>query len=534
VDTLITVEGLDYSIGVRSIFDNVSFTIADGDRVAIVGPNGSGKSTLIKMLLGAVKPDSGTIRLPLRVTDIGFMPQHLADLGELPNMSVTDFVLSGRNLDQLTRTMEGKLREMDRKDLSEREMVKLAHDYSEAFEEFMARGGLTAEDELLNILIGMGLSGLGLDQDVRATSGGQKTKLAFARVLFAKPRVMILDEPTNHLDEDTIQWAVNYLKDYDGTLIVVSHNPSLIDELVTRVIFLDSSGKLQSFRGGYSDFLQKKSELDEARRRLGQKQDRQEAELREFIDRWSGTSGKKVAQVRDREKKLARLKEQHVAEITRQAQITARFPVKIQPVSKILSLSDVTKSYGDNAVLKGISLELFRGDRVAISGPNGAGKSTLLKIVARVIESDTGNVTFGDRVETGYYAQEHETLQLTDSVLETMAHIPDINQQKARSILAHFLFQGDRVFTKVGSLSLGERSRLALATLVAAGYNFLVLDEPTNHLDILAREQVKAALSRYEGTILVISHDLDFLQGIGVDKVLLMPEHKFTRLGQIS
>lgn len=527
---MISIEKLTYSVGIRTIIDDLSGSIADGDRVAIVGPNGAGKSTLLKIILGKLEADSGKIMITKSSQEIAFMPQHLADLGELGQQSVLDFMLSGRGLDCLTEIINSKLEEMNQGDLSPEKSMQLASEYSEAFEKFISKGGYDADNELLEILLGLGLSGLDLDQDINTLSGGQKTKLAFARVLFAKPQVMILDEPTNHLDEKTIAWAVDYLKKFSGTLIMVSHVPSILDQLINRIIFLDGSGKSAVYKGNYTEFQSKKSQIEATAIKRRKEQEAEEEKLVAFIERWRSQKPKLV---HDREKKLANLRENMVEVPTSQDKIAITFPIAVQPVQKVLTITEVGKSYGNKRVLHNVNIDLPRGERVAITGPNGAGKSTLLKVIAGKLPLDSGKVTFGERVDLGYYAQEHESLDLSKTVLAEMLAIKGLNQARARSILAHFLFRGDRVETKVGSLSLGERSRLALAILVASGHNLLLLDEPTNHLDVFAREQVKQALANYDGTILIISHDRDFLEGIGVEKVLLLPENIFGFVGQV-
>lgn len=527
---MIGIEELTYEVGTRTILDDVSFTIGDGDRVAIVGPNGAGKSTLLKIILEKLDPTRGRVVKSKGSGTIGFMPQHLADLGQLPHQSVLDFMLSGRSLDALTETISLRLAGMEQTGLLQDEYMRLAREYSDALDQFVVRGGYDAEKELLDILLGIGLTDLDLDQDIGTLSGGQKTKLAFARVLFSQPQVMILDEPTNHLDEETINWAVEYLKNFSGTLIMVSHTPSVLDELVTRIVYLDGGGRASIFRGNFTEFQKKKLDLDTAQEKLRREQEGEAERLSEFIEKWRG---KKPRLAKDREKKLEKLREAMVDAPVTQAQISITFPVLVQPVNKVLEVRNIHKAFGCNKVLQGVDIDFFRGERIAVMGPNGAGKSTLLKIIAGRLNPDIGEVILGDRVDVGYYAQEHESLDVTKTVLEEMMSLGSLSQSKARSILSHFLFQGERVATRVGSLSLGERSRLALAKLVASGHNLLLLDEPTNHLDVFAREQVKMSLEKYEGTVLIISHDSDFLEGIGVEKVLLLPEHKLGLLGQI-
>jgi ATPase subunit of ABC transporter with duplicated ATPase domains len=530
---VIAFDKVSYTVADRNIIDEVSVTMADGERVAIVGPNGAGKSTLVKMLMGQLSPTSGEIRLPKVKPIIGYMPQHLGDLKDLPNLSVLDFMLSGRQLDQITTTMQEVIAEMNKGDHDDETAMDLARKYSAAFEEFLSRGGYQAEGELLEVLIGMRLDRLDLDQPISSLSGGQKTKLAFARVLFSNPDIMVLDEPTNHLDESTINWVVERLKALKGTLIMVSHEPSVLDELVEHILFLDGTGKAAMYSGNFSIFMGKKEKLEAAQAKLRGKQEREQEKLQTFISRWRGTTRKKVAQVRDREKKLRRLETEMVDAPRKQSQISLDFPVKVEPVSKVLSVTSVDKSYGENHVLHDVSFEIYRGERVAIMGPNGAGKTTLFKTIVGAISPDSGSIVFGDRVDLGYYAQEHETLDENKTLLEEISSISRLSQTQLRSVLAHFLFPGNKVFSKVGVLSFGERSRLALAKLVVAGHNLLVLDEPTNHLDVLAREQVKEAIKLYRGTVLIVTHDREFLRGIGAEKVLLLPENEYGYLEQV-
>ncbi|MEI7690615.1 MAG: ABC-F family ATP-binding cassette domain-containing protein [bacterium] len=528
---MIKAENIHYSIGTRVIFDDVSFNINKGNKVALVGANGTGKSTLIRIILGQIIPSQGKVSHVSKSQQIGYMPQQIADLGILPHKSVTDFMLSGRGLDELKIKLSDTLLEMENQELPEKEMMNLAHKYSESFDLFMGKGGYGAENEMLEVLIGLGLSEIDLDQIVSTMSGGQKTKLALARVLFSKPDLMILDEPTNHLDEETITWVAEYLKEFRGTLIIISHTPSLLDEIINRLIYLDGDGQVLTYKGNFSDFLLKKGQEEIAQEKLHKKQSVEAEKLQAFIDRWRG---RKVSQVHDREKKLDRLKANMAKTNNKKSELSLSFPVSKEPVKQVLVVDNVSKSFNDNHVLKNVSLQITRGERVAILGSNGAGKTTFLKIIAGLVRPDSGLIEIGQNVDLGYYAQEQEILDLEKNPLEELMLATARPQSQVRSILAHFLFPGDRVYTKIKSLSLGEKSRLALAKLVVEGHNFLLLDEPTNHLDVTSREQVKLALKKYTGTILIISHDQEFLDGIGVEKVLLLPENKFGFLDQIK
>ena len=527
---MIKVENIHYSIGTRVIFDEVSLNINKGNKIAIVGTNGSGKSTLIKILLGQITPQEGKVSQIKKSIEIGYMPQQVTDLGALSHQSVVNFMLSGRGLDELTIKLAEILEKMKIPNRPEKEMMALAHQYSDVFDRFVAKGGYSAENEMLEVLLGLGFADLDLDQIVSTMSGGQKTKLTFARVLFSKPELMILDEPTNHLDENTIAWVTEYLKGYDGTLLIISHLPTLIDQIATRLIYLDGDGHVFAYKGNFSDFESKKEALDLSQEHLAKKQSIEAEKLQAFIERWRG---RKVSQVHDREKKLARLKNEMVEIKDKKAELSLNFPVKKEPIKQILTVEAISKSFKDNQVLNQVSFQITRGERIAILGPNGVGKTTLLKIIAGIIPPDAGELTIGQNVDLGYYAQEQEILNQENNILIEMMSATERPQSQVRSILAHFLFPGERVYTQIKKLSLGEKSRLALAKVVVEGHNFLLLDEPTNHLDVSAREQVKQALQRYSGTILIISHDKEFLEGIRVNKALLLPENKFGYLDQI-
>ena len=528
---MIKTENIHYSIGTRIIFEDVSFNINKGDKVALVGANGTGKSTLIKILLGQIVPQQGKVSHINKQQQIGYMPQQIADLGILPHKSVTDFMLSGRGLDELTINLSETLQKMEEPGVSKRQIMTLAHKYSDYFDRFMAKGGYGAENEMLDVLIGLGLNNLDLDQIVSTMSGGQKTKLALARVLFSKPDQMILDEPTNHLDDKTIFWVAEYLKEYRGTLIIISHAPSLLDEIINRLLYLDGNGQVITYKGNFSDFLSKKTQTEISREKLHKNQSAEAKKLQVFIDRWRS---RKVSQVHDREKKLVRLKKNMVRINKKETELSLHFPVNKEPARQILIVDEISKSFGSNQVIKKVSLQIARGERIAILGPNGVGKTTLLKIIAGLIQPDSGKIEIGQNVDIGYYAQEQEILNQENTLLDELMQTADRSQSQVRSILAHFLFPKDRVHIQIKLLSQGEKSRLALAKIVIEGHNLLLLDEPTNHLDVASRAQVKEALKKYTGAILIISHDQEFLDGISVEKVLLLPENKFGYLDQIN
>lgn len=515
---------MSYSIGARKILDNVEFTVEDGEKVALVGPNGSGKSTMIKIIMQTLIPESGKIIKSKNITNIAYMPQHISQIKDLPETSVTNFMLSVRNIDALQEELNSLLKQLNKSGLNLEVAEKLAKKYSDIHEEFISKGGYSSEDDLLNILVGIGLENIDLNKNVSELSGGQKTKLAFARVLFSRPDLMILDEPTNHLDCESISWATNFLKSYKGSLVIVSHDTSILDKITTKTIYFDGSGKSLVFKGNYSLFLKKKKALDENSEKQMNKLNAEKEKLETLIKKWKG---KKPKLVEDRRKKLERLSKEAPNATEKRKNIKLEIRSNRRSSLKLIELSSVFKKFGNTIVLDGVSFLVNRGDRIAISGENGAGKTTLLKILSKELMPNCGIVSYGNNVDIGYYAQEHEILNPNNQVWEEISSNSSLSTSKIRSLLAHFLFTDDHVFTKIGQLSLGEKSRLALAKILIKGANTLILDEPTNHLDIPSKGAIADALSIFDGTLIIVSHDEDFLSKIGIKKVFKLPQKEF-------
>lgn len=522
---MISASDIVYEEGGRTILNKVSFSIADCDKVAIVGPNGAGKSTLLKIMIGELTPDSGKILGIKNSQSFSYMPQHVSTLDLNLDTSVYNFLLSSRGLDKINASLERLLKSMQNPNNSENKIMELSTKYINLLDNFSKAGGDSIDGEIETLMNGLGLGDVDLDRQLSTLSGGQKTKLAFGRVLLSNKDIMILDEPTNHLDESAFEWVISYLKRFRGTLVVVSHDRNFLDTVTDRTFDLSYDGRLTVYRGSLSVSEAKKADLQKHRLKLSAKQEREEKVLKEFIERWRG---KKVTQVHDREKKLKRLQNEKakVVDTSKRKDIVVSFPIKRQPHKNVLSIKGLSKSFGDTTLFENLSFDVYRGEKMAIVGANGIGKSTLLKIITGNLSDYEGTVTLGDGVDIGYYAQEHETLQQTSSVLDEMRRVNSVSIKMARSILAHFLFTDALLNTYVRVLSFGEKSRLRLATLVAGGHNFLVLDEPTNHLDIQSKTQVIKALKMYEGTILLVSHDQELISEIGIDKILVLSEQK--------
>lgn len=515
---MISAQQLSVVVGPRTLLSDVSFHINPGDRVGLVGRNGAGKTTLTKVLMDEFIPATGTV---MRSGTVGYLPQD-SRTGDL-TQSVRDRILSARELAELTRRMRRAETEMSSTDtkLMERGMRR----YPAAEAEFMAAGGYAAQAEAASIASNLGLENSIMDRPLDTLSGGQRRRVELARILFEKPDTMILDEPTNHLDADSIIWLRDYLKTYDGGLMIISHDLDLIDEVVNIVFFLDATRQvIDIYSMGYRAYL-KQREVDERRRRRERASaEKKAAALHLQADKMRAKATKAVAaqnMAKRADRLLAGLADERVEEKV----ANLRFP-NPAPCGKVpLTASGLSKSYGSTEVFTGVDLAIDQGSRVVILGFNGAGKTTLLRILAGQDEPDSGAVEPGYGLKLGYYAQEHETLDVNQSVLENMTSAaPNLDDTSARTVLGSFLFSGDDVYKSASVLSGGEKTRLALATLVVSGANVLLLDEPTNNLDPASREEILGAIRSYVGAIILVTHDAGAVQALDPDRVLILPD----------
>lgn len=515
---MISAQQLSVVVGSRTLLSDVTFHINPGDRIGLVGRNGAGKTTLTKVLMDEFIPASGTV---MRSGTVGYLPQD-PRTGDL-SQTVRDRILSARQLAELTRRMRRAEAEMSSTDpkLMERGMRR----YPAAEAEFMAAGGYAAQAEAASIASNLGLENSIMDRPLDTLSGGQRRRVELARILFEKPDTMILDEPTNHLDADSIVWLRDYLKTYEGGLMIISHDLDLIDEVVNIVFFLDATRQvIDIYSMGYRAYL-KQREVDERRRRRERASaEKKAAALHLQADKMRAKATKAVAaqnMAKRADRLLAGLADERVEEKV----ANLRFP-NPAPCGKVpLTASGLSKSYGSTEVFTGVDLAIDQGSRVVILGFNGAGKTTLLRILAGQDDPDSGAVEPGYGLKLGYYAQEHETLDVNQSVLENMmSAAPNLDDTSARTVLGSFLFSGDDVYKSASVLSGGEKTRLALATLVVSGANVLLLDEPTNNLDPASREEILGAIRSYVGAIILVTHDAGAVQALDPDRVLILPD----------
>jgi len=495
-----------------------SFGVGDGDKVGLVGRNGSGKTTLTRVLSGDGEPSAG------RITNsgtIGYLPQD-PRTGDL-DIAARDRILSARGLDESVHALRRAEIDMASADNSVRD--KAMRRYARADSELYAGGGYAAASEAATIAASLGLPDRVLDQPLRTLSGGQRRRIELARILFSGADTLLLDEPTNHLDGDSIVWLRTFLKAHKGGLIVISHDVTLLDETVTRVLHLDANrAEIDVYNMGWRAYLTQR-ETDERRR----KRERSNAERK--AEQLMGQANKmrakatKATAAQNMAKRAERLLAGLEAERANDRVAKISFPTPAPCGKTPLTARELSKSYGSLEIFTDVDLSIDRGSRVVVLGLNGAGKTTLLRILAGVDSGDTGEVVAGHGLRVGYYAQEHETLDVTRSVLENMqSAAPQLTDTQARSVLGSFLFTGDDSYKPAGVLSGGEKTRLALASLIVSAANVLLLDEPTNNLDPASRQEVLAAIRSYEGAMVLVTHDEGAVEALDPDRVLILPD----------
>jgi len=513
---VLTVTDLELRAGARLLVEGAAFRVGPGDRVGLVGRNGAGKTTLTRVLAGESQPAGGTVTA---TGPVGYLPQD-PRTGDL-DVTARDRVLSARGLDAVMTDMEkAQVALAETPDDAE-----LLRRYGRLEERFTALGGYAAEAEAATICSSLGLPERVLGQALGTLSGGQRRRVELSRILFSGAETLLLDEPTNHLDADSIVWLRDYLRRHDGGFVVISHDVGLLGATVNKVLHLDATRTtLDVYNVGWKSYLAQR-EVDERRRKRERgNAEKQAAVLRAQAERMRASATKaKAAQVmfKRADRLMGGLEE--VRQADRVAKL--RFPTPAPCGRTPLMASGLSKSYGSQEIFTDVDLAVDRGARVVVLGLNGAGKTTLLRMLAGVEAPDTGGVEPGHGLRLGYYAQEHETLDTDRTVLENLrTAAPNADDATIRSVLGSFLFSGDTVSQPAGTLSGGEKTRLALAALVLSSANLLLLDEPTNNLDPASRDEVLGAISSYAGSIVLVTHDEGAVRALRPDKVLLLPD----------
>ncbi|MEB3034205.1 ABC-F family ATP-binding cassette domain-containing protein [[Mycobacterium] nativiensis] len=527
---MITATGLEVRAGARTLLDSVDsvLRVQPGDRIGLVGRNGAGKTTTLRILAGEGEPYAGTIT---RTGEVGYLPQDPRE-GNL-DVLARDRVLSARGLDTILADLE-KQQVLMAEVVDDTERDRAIRRYGQLEERFSALGGYAAESEAGRICTSLGLPDRVLTQPLRTLSGGQRRRVELARILFAasgggaggsNSTTLLLDEPTNHLDADSIGWLRDFLKNHSGGLVLISHDVDLLADVVNRVWFLDAvRGEADVYNMGWQKYLDARATDEQRRRRERANAERKVAALRTQAAKLGAKATKAVAaqnMLRRADRMLAALDEERVAD--KVARI--KFPTPAACGKTPLMASGLTKMYGSLEVFTGVDLAIDRGSRVVVLGLNGAGKTTLLRVLAGAETPDAGQLEPGHGCKIGYFAQEHDTIDNAASVWENIVHAaPNTSEQDLRGLLGAFMFTGAQLDQAAGTLSGGEKTRLALAGLVASTANVLLLDEPTNNLDPASREQVLDALRSYAGAVVLVTHDPGAAEALDPQRVVLLPD----------
>lgn len=521
---MLQAQAISVEVGGKLLVDRASFTVMARDKVGIVGRNGAGKTSLFKVLGGENEPAGGNV---LRKGGFGYLPQDPKIDTALDGRTCVTHILSGKGIDDEMMRME-KLRIAMEENPDERNVSR----YLKAEEMFRTTGGYSAESEARAMAVGLGLPHDRLDLPLSVLSGGERRRVELSRILFAGTDVLCLDEPTNHLDADAKTWLLQYMRQYKGAMLVISHDLDLLDEAITRVIHLDRAdenavGEIFEYKGTYSQYKRSRAE-DEARlTKKAAQQTKEIARMQGVVDRF-GAKATKATMAHSMEKKIARLETTRVNAPKNQKTFNVRFPPPPPCGETVITGTSLCKGYNGVPVFEDIDFDLGRGERLLVLGLNGAGKTSLLRILAGETDADLGNFEFGYQVQSGYYAQEHDNLRVHENLLTNIRDsVPrgvEMDDSHLRGLLGMFGLSGDKVFQDSGTLSGGEKTKLALAMLMTGKNNMLLLDEPTNNLDPPSREAITNALIDWPGAIIFVSHDTDFVKELAPTKVLLMPD----------
>jgi len=506
--SLLHARDLSLRFGPKVLFEGASFALGHHDRVGLIGPNGSGKSSLMKILAGSVEPDAGSMQL-VRKARAGYLPQ---ELSELPGGSLIEGVLASVPGRTYLETRIAAAAAALSAAAAEEEQIELGGELAELHEELAHHDELYGRHRAEEILSGLGFSPQALERDAGELSGGWRMRASLAALLLQDPELLLLDEPTNHLDVPTLEWFDAFLRRSRKALLLVSHDREFLDRQIDRVLSFEPEG-LRSYAGNYERYLELRAAEEEQLHAQAEKQQRRRARMQAFIERFRA----KATKARQVQSRVKLLEKEEVVEVREErATVRFRFPEAPRSGREVARLDHVSKSYGARSIYRGLNGQILRGDRIAVIGLNGAGKTTLLKLLAGELPPDEGSVQLGHNVIAGYFAQHHaEKLDPARTLLEEVAQlVPTQPQSWVRGVLGSFLFSGDEVDKRIAVLSGGERARVALARLLVVPSNFLLMDEPTNHLDLDSSEALIDALTRYDGTLLFVSHNRSFVNGL--------------------
>lgn len=515
-------ENISLAFNLETIYEQANFNINDLDKVGVVGVNGAGKTTLFKVILKEVELDSGIIKIDKKKR-IGYLPQEIV----LDNKDITvfEYIMSARPIDKLNKKLVDLYEEVANCDIKKQD--KVLKQISKTQELLEYYDCYNADNIVLEIISNMHIDSSLLDMKLCDLSGGQKSKIAFAHLIYSKCEIMLLDEPTNHLDVETRKYITEYLKNYKGMVLVISHDIKFLDSIVNKILYVDKSSKTTKvYNGNYSIYLKKLNEEKELKQRLIDKENKEIEALKNIVLKYSNSSGKRKKMAESREKALNKKLDKkleadkvlkHVRLNIKPNRSGSKIPVKVNNIS-----------FGyDELLIKNLSFIINDKERFLIVGSNGVGKTTLLKLIVGYLSPLEGSIWFGSKTDIAYYAQELELLNDEKSILDNL-DTNGYSKKELRTILGSFLFSGDDVFKKVKVLSPGEKARVALAKIMLEKANLLILDEPTNHLDPETQKIIGENFKNYEGTIILVSHNPSFVEQIKIDRMLILPEGKIT------
>ena len=523
---ILSCNNLTKSFGVESILENISFTVNEGDKIGVIGVNGTGKTTLFKIISGIYGYDSGEIYTS-KDCEIGYLEQNTNFYSDNTIFTEVLEVFSDLiKMEEDLRKMECEISDKSSENNSP-DLQKLMDNYSHKLELFQNSNGYGYKSEAKGVLKGLGFNDDELEKPIKILSGGEKTRVLLAKLLLKKPTLLLLDEPTNHLDSDALEWLELFLKQYKGTVILISHDRYFLDQSVNRIFEIHNK-KLKAYNGNYSYYVEKSAIDKEIERKTYEDQQKEIKKQEESIERLKAYGREKhLKRARSKEKALSKIEVLDRPDGERK-RAKIKFIPAVESGNDVLAVRDVEMRFPDKVLFKDLNLDIYRGEKVALIGPNGAGKSTLFKIIMNELQPMEGEVKFGTNVNTAYFHQEQKTLNLDNTVIDEIWDAnPHLTQTEVRNMLGAFLFENEDVFKKISSLSGGERARVAILKLILSQSNFLLLDEPTNHLDIDSKEVLEEALVNYTGTIFTISHDRYFLNKV-VDKILVLGENGVT------
>ena len=518
-------ENISLAFNLEKIYEDANFNINDLDKVGVVGVNGAGKTTLFKIILNELDLDSGKIKINNKKR-IGYLPQEI--VLDDKDITVFDYIMSSRPIDKLNKKLIKLYEEVANCDVNEQS--KILKQISKTQEMLEYYDCYNAENIMLEIISNMHIDSNLLDMKLKDLSGGQKSKIAFASLIYSNPEIMLLDEPTNHLDVETRKYITNYLKNYKGMVLIISHDVEFLNEIVNKILYINKTTKKISIYDGNYDIYKKKLEKEkEIQNKIIDNQEKEITELKAFIEK-----AKKASRTNHNLKKMGKDREiklqKKLSELNVREKNYKKIKLNIKPNregSKIpLKINNISFGYNEKLLINNLSVIISNKERFLIVGENGVGKSTLLKLIVGILKPLEGNIWFGNKTDVAYYAQELELLDLNKNILQNMDS--DYSEKDLRTILGSFLFSGDDVFKKVQVLSPGEKARVALAKIMLKKANLLILDEPTNHLDPETQKIIGENFKNYEGTIIVVSHNPSFVDQIGINRMLILPSGKIT------